>query len=361
LKRKLRRLDDDRVRWLDSIGLSKEMRMYSQYGPSRMLASQHFHRFCRPEADAISVCSNVTEMLGQLLLGHAVGPKAFAKKGEQLQEVNDQDVVVCHACPASLLPFHITPYPNMTCTVGPLQARKQSEIVAFEPRDCPQSCLKQQPSATFSSQSDTVQQRYCSISEENRVIEGFPGLIQLNNSQYTSNENELSNGFLADSSNNITCKWSPGKNDECINLISKQMKPSVRRWLFFGDSTVFNLFNSSSLSKVLIHSPLEKIRDQQCYRSQLECNWMRGERCRLNDLFGFPYPEHWIPPNSSDLSLNFTGPQKFGASNPYCCDCSGCFSDFLKCDMIKNVSAVDVEDTCHGSRNDFIYGGYMRK
>ena len=202
------------------------------------------------------------------------------------------------------------------------------------------------------------------ISEDHNNVDTIK-VIQLNNrsdddEQYTSNEDELSNGFPADdSSNNITtCKWSPGKNDECIHLISKQMKPSVRRWLFFGDSTVFNLFNSSSLSKVLIHSPLEKVRNQQCYRSQLECNWMRGERCHLNDLFGFPYPEHWIPPNSSDLSLNFTGPQKFGALNPYCCDCSGCFSDFLRCDLIKNVSyAVHVESSCHGDRNDFIYGG----
>jgi len=153
------------------------------------------------------------------------------------------------------------------------------------------------------------------------------------------------------SSNNITCKWSPGQNDECITHISKLIDPSVqRRWLLFGDSTVFRLFNSSSLSEVLVHSPLGKIHDQQCYRdSQLECHRKKGSRCKLNDLFGFPYRDNWVPHNKS--GLNFIGPHKYGASNPYCTDCSGCFSDFLQCALKGNVSSYD---SC-----GFVYGGYI--
>ena len=40
VKENLRKLDDDRVRWLDSLGISKEMRMYSESGPSKIGASQ---------------------------------------------------------------------------------------------------------------------------------------------------------------------------------------------------------------------------------------------------------------------------------------------------------------------------------
>ena len=158
------------------------------------------------------------------------------------------------------------------------------------------------------------------------------------------------------SSNNIACKWSPDQNDECITHIGKPIEPSVqRRWLFFGDSTVFRLFNSSSLSEVLVHSPLEKIHDQQCYRdSQLECRRKKGSRCKLNDLYGFPYRDNWVPPNKS--GLNFIGPHKYGASNPYCTDCSGCFSDFLQCALKGNVSSYD---SCNGNRNGLIYGGYI--
>ena len=90
---------------------------------------------------------------------------------------------------------------------------------------------------------------------------------------------------------------------------------------------------------------------------------MQGQRCKLNELFDLPYPEHWIPPNRTDLhGLDFTGPVVFGASNPFCTDCNGCDSNFLKCNNIMtNVSMTEVG--CQREKNQkellFRYGGYI--
>jgi hypothetical protein len=55
------------------------MRMYSQDGKEYVAWLQHFHSVCTNTSingEAMTVCSNVTKMMGQLLLGHALGPKA---------------------------------------------------------------------------------------------------------------------------------------------------------------------------------------------------------------------------------------------------------------------------------------------
>ena len=55
--------------------------MYSEQGEEFVGKSQHFHKPClrmkdENDQEAMVVCSNVTEMLGQLLLDHVLGPKA---------------------------------------------------------------------------------------------------------------------------------------------------------------------------------------------------------------------------------------------------------------------------------------------
>ncbi len=117
------------------------------------------------------VCSNITEIVAQLLIGHALGPKdAFHKAVAQYptKDQNNMTLTVCHDCPKELLPFHITPHPVLTCTSGALHPRTKDEmnyvVVSKEspPQKCP--CLNQTVDYSFSSQSDVIHVRDCRIS-----------------------------------------------------------------------------------------------------------------------------------------------------------------------------------------------------
>jgi len=176
-------LNDPRVRWIDGTGISKEMRMYAQKGEEYVARSQHFHHPClrkdpdNPKLTAMVVCSNVTEMVGQLLLGHALGPKAeFMERVKQNPTPPDSAVTWCTACPKCMIPFHITPYPKMTCVDGPIVAKTEfddcsvvrSETVngggkAKDPSLCPDSCLESPAMSEFGSETDTVYVRQCPI------------------------------------------------------------------------------------------------------------------------------------------------------------------------------------------------------
>jgi hypothetical protein len=171
--------NDPRVRWIDGHGISKEMRMYGQGGEEYMARSQHFHSYCTNpgiNGEAAAVCSNVTEMMGQLLLGHALGPKADFMEQAKRAPSKGGTLMWCHACPKCLLPFAIVPYPNMTCVRGPLLPKSESNTCPKkyqvtqskqnrEPLLCPLSCLEQEVRGELRSESDTVFVRQCQISE----------------------------------------------------------------------------------------------------------------------------------------------------------------------------------------------------
>lgn len=173
---------DSRVRWIDGHGISKEMRMYSQQGEEYVARSQHFHNYCKrsgSNGEVMNVCSNVTEMMGQLLLGHALSPKAEYTT-ESLGNTNST-LTWCHACPECLLPFAIIPNPQMTCVTGPIFPKKsvflrsddsekcRMQLVRMkanegrDPRSCPLSCLEEEPTSEFRTESDTVHVRQCLI------------------------------------------------------------------------------------------------------------------------------------------------------------------------------------------------------
>ena len=186
LKHFLRKLNDSRIRWLDGIGISKDMRMYAEFGEHKIGQSQHFHRWCDMDHGEIRVCSNITETIGQLLLGHAIGQskssfiekaktmmlKKKKKKKMQNQKHVDHhhiDLEYCHSCPKEMLPFHITPNPKLTCAKGILQLRNESQFASSaasnnnDNNKCPQTCLIQPPNGTLRTQSDVVEVRYCSV------------------------------------------------------------------------------------------------------------------------------------------------------------------------------------------------------
>lgn len=172
------------------------------------------------------------------------------------------------------------------------------------------------------------------------------------------NKTSLSESAASSNTNNnlledFSCIWAPEQNKVCLDLIRNRLpppEPQPRRWLFWGDSTVSRLFSLSNLLIALVQSPLKQMHNQ-CY-AHMACDHIKGGRCKLNDLFGLSYPVKWTSPKL----LNFTGPLVFGADNPYCTDCSGCNSNFLKCDLLQNVSA---DSRCDASRREFTYGGYI--
>lgn len=167
-------LNDSRVRWIDGMGISKEMRLYSQYGPNRITGSQHFHRLCNEfyhdennEKRSIMICSNITELLGQILLGHALGPKnaLFAQqtRPQVFYNMENNSVESCHACPRSMLPFHITPHPDMVCESGPLEVKYQSDIKDEVPLSCPEECMQLEISSYIQTQSGRISERLCPL------------------------------------------------------------------------------------------------------------------------------------------------------------------------------------------------------
>ncbi|KAL7490037.1 hypothetical protein ACHAW6_015764 [Cyclotella cf. meneghiniana] len=177
--------NDPRVRWLDGMGLSKEMRMYGEKGPEQTTISQHFHtaacnlpyRDANGNIKSMRICSNVTENIAQLLIGHALGSKAALRaKANELPPNSIRaptQVMQCHNCPADLLPFHITPYPEMSCSVGPLHALASNEM-AGEPQTCPEQCMQVEVKRKFGSQTDQIYERHC-------PYEFFPEGFQVGN------------------------------------------------------------------------------------------------------------------------------------------------------------------------------------
>jgi len=162
-------INDSRIRYVDGIGASKEHRMYGESGPDHILQSQHFHRMCEkvdqhnPD-NVMTVCSNVTELMGQLLIGHAVGPKAELEATKKDVSKSPTPLRWCHACPSCMLPFKLMPDLELTCHEGPITKKDENIIIGGCLNPCPKSCLKQEVSRTFASQSDEVYVRQCPIS-----------------------------------------------------------------------------------------------------------------------------------------------------------------------------------------------------
>jgi hypothetical protein len=182
-------LFDRRVHWLDGMGVSKEMRMYAEDGPDHVSRSQHFHGSCDlkygngdDEENRMMICSNVTEMVAQLMLNHALGPKDhFVNEVNQLERMAEprsrhSEMTYCHACPADMLPFHITPYPDMTCARGSLHERTQNEIKKRTvPQTCPDDCLTLKVERFVPTQSGVVHERVCPMDVFLPALEGGRG------------------------------------------------------------------------------------------------------------------------------------------------------------------------------------------
>ena len=67
--------------------------------------------------DPMKFCSHITEVVAQMLIGHALGPKeAFLDQVKQSKSHNiglKATLETCTARPKALFPFHLTPYPEL--------------------------------------------------------------------------------------------------------------------------------------------------------------------------------------------------------------------------------------------------------
>ena len=188
-------LNDPRVRWVDGNGISKEMRLYSQqHGEELSIGeSQHFHtvigghrhKLLDEYPEPLLIRSNITEMLGQLLLGHALGPKQeYIEHVKRVNAPPNSRLRWCHACPRCLLPFSIDPHPRIECHDGPLAEDVWNPIdtahcdttmknrVSINGKNvflredatmCPKSCLQRPVTHRRSTESNTIDVRECPI------------------------------------------------------------------------------------------------------------------------------------------------------------------------------------------------------
>ena len=151
---------DTRVRVLDLYRLTADMRLAAER-PGMIQGSTHHHRWCNESG--MVVCSNVTEVLANLMIARAVAPEGKAKLMSEMQQATPvattRRLEVCTDCPKALTPYHVIPVPNLEC-VGSFVASDQAGAAWGAPA-CPAECLKSEPVGEQSTQSGPVPVRKC--------------------------------------------------------------------------------------------------------------------------------------------------------------------------------------------------------
>ena len=170
---------------------------------------------------------------------------------------------------------------------------------------------------------------------------------------------------MKDHNSHYSCTWSPGHDKECHDLMHTRLPltsntPRMRRWLFFGDSTMAHLFHRSNLTFELTTSPNASVHGAGagCFNHCMACYVRKGGRCHLNDVFDLQYPDKWYSLQGTTEEYMFAGPVDFGSTHPHCTDCSGCDTTFLKCDFVPNSTCNEDCVDIHNERK-LIYGGYV--
>jgi hypothetical protein len=167
-------LNDPRVRMLDVYRLATDMKLYDEE-PGKIHGSTHFHRWCNEKhwnrndntTDSLRVCSNVTEVLANLVLGRAIAPLGKAHRFRGNNDIDNtaitstrRELEICTDCPAKLMPFHIIPRPQLECSAGHFIPTKVAGP-SFD-NHCPATCLNTTPVGEVMTQSGRpVKERVC--------------------------------------------------------------------------------------------------------------------------------------------------------------------------------------------------------
>ncbi|KAJ8050907.1 hypothetical protein HOLleu_04286 [Holothuria leucospilota] len=163
---------DERTQILDDFALITGMRHGSQNSPL-VMGSNHFHRPCNELRGSMRICGDATEMVAQLLLGKAIAPKGKdvwiksvkEKDREAVQNMDSREIMVCHDCPQSLLPFHIKRIPDLKCyrTTQGLRPAGEKKIKVWDGTLCPSECMKTEPVGQVQTESGPVDVRECVV------------------------------------------------------------------------------------------------------------------------------------------------------------------------------------------------------
>ncbi|XP_071811537.1 uncharacterized protein [Apostichopus japonicus] len=157
---------DSRIQLIDGFGLISAMRHNTQSAP--LIKSGHTHRWCNELNGEMTVCGNPTEMIAQMLLGKVIAPEG---KDAWLKAITSKPKImfprqlkICQDCPASLLPFHIKPIPDLTCYVSEsVRETSSDKQEVWDGSLCPAECLKLKPVGTEQTQSGSVSVRSCNV------------------------------------------------------------------------------------------------------------------------------------------------------------------------------------------------------
>jgi len=175
------------------------------------------------------------------------------------------------------------------------------------------------------------------------------------------------NSKAPNNSSVIACIWSPKEQEECRQLLTSRLPftPGTfsrypgrigHRWILLGDSTVSKLAKSPPLHNTLVRDALWRIPIACGGNDTYELSHVKADRCRFNQLYGLKYRvnNEWTPP---DYANNTEGPVRYGAKNPHCTDCSGCYSDFV---MVRD-GLLSPEASCHIDKDapPLVYGGFL--
>lgn len=165
-------INDVRVRILDLFSLTSAMRLHAEF-EGKIYGSTHNHRWCHMNVADVRVCSNVTEALANLVIARAVAPSGkntwtdthqhqSTQFGATNSSQNLRQIVTCYDCPESLLPFHIKPFPNLSCTSGSILSSNHDGVgSAWEVSQCPKECLSTKPVGKAMTGSGFVDIRVC--------------------------------------------------------------------------------------------------------------------------------------------------------------------------------------------------------
>ncbi|KAJ8051085.1 hypothetical protein HOLleu_04522 [Holothuria leucospilota] len=164
---------DSRIQIFDAFALTRGVRHGSESSPV-ILKSNHFHRWCNELGGNMRVCGDATEMVAQLLFGKAIAPKGKDvwmesirnKDGELIKNMDTREIMVCHDCPKSLLPFHIKRIPDLKCyrsTQG-LRPAEEKNFKVWDGTLCPSQCMKTNPVGQTQTESGPVDVRECVVS-----------------------------------------------------------------------------------------------------------------------------------------------------------------------------------------------------
>ncbi len=122
-----------------------------------------------------------------------------------------------------------------------------------------------------------------------------------------------------------------------------------RRYVIFGDSTVYRLYAYTHLRALLMDKSVEMYKTQRTGSTcdsplSLQCRRIAADRCsRMEQIRLIPVA------NTSRVLPDFLlaqGPISFGITNPSCTDCRGCDTKLMSCSAKSTSPAGKTNATC---------------